>query len=83
MCQTHLKVDRVDIDPEDTADFFDSFAAKPDKLMEFIRHCEADSYFQMAIAHKVQVLPLTKQLTNLAGNNWLVCCLEHKRHSDL
>lgn len=70
MCSSHLKVDRVDIDPEDTADFFDATAPKPDKLMDFVRHCEADAYFQAAIANKVQALPLTKQLTNLAGNNW-------------
>lgn len=31
---------------------------------------EVDAYFQMAIASRVQFLPLTKQLTNLAGNAW-------------
>jgi DNA polymerase alpha subunit A len=70
MCSSHLKVDRVDIDPEDLPDYFDPTASKPDKLMDFIRHCEADSFFQMAIANKVQALPLTKQLTSLAGNSW-------------
>jgi DNA polymerase alpha subunit A len=70
MCQSHLKVERVDIDPEDLPDFFDPTASKPDKLIDFIQHCEADSFFQMAIANKVQALPLTKQLTNLAGNSW-------------
>lgn len=29
-----------------------------------------DAHYQMAIADKVQILPLTKQLTNLAGNSW-------------
>lgn len=70
MCSSHLKVERVDVDPDDTADYFDATAAKPDRLMDFVRHCEADSFFQMAIANKVQILPLTKQLTNLAGNSW-------------
>lgn len=70
MCSSHLKVEHVDIDPDDTADYFDSTAPKPDRLMDFVRHCEADSYFQMAIANKVQALPLTKQLTNLSGNAW-------------
>lgn len=69
MCETHLKVAREDIDPDDTPDFFDSFAA-PNKLLHFVKHCEADSYFQMALASKVQLLPLTKQLCNLAGNSW-------------
>lgn len=70
MCSTHLKIERQDIDPEDTADYFDQGATTPNNLMDFLRHCEADSYFQAAIANKVQLLPLTKQLTNLAGNSW-------------
>lgn len=39
-------------------------------LMNYVRHCEADTYFIAAIAMKVQMLPLTKVLTNLAGNSW-------------
>lgn len=69
MCQSILKIDREDIDPDDTPDYFDKYAP-PTKLLHFIRHCEADSYFQMALAFKVQLLPLTKQLCNLAGNSW-------------
>lgn len=69
MCESHLKIAREDIDPDDFADYFDSYAP-PAKLMKFVRHCEADSYFQMALASKVQLLPLTKQLCNLAGNSW-------------
>lgn len=70
MCATHLQVQREDIDPEDTHSYFDHTLSNPDKLIKFIRLCEVDSYFQMAIASKVQMLPLTKQLTNLAGNSW-------------
>jgi hypothetical protein len=70
MCLTHLKVDREEIDPEDTANYFDATVETPDHLVRFVRHCEADAYFQMALAHKVQLLPLTRQLTNLAGNSW-------------
>ncbi|PWN51312.1 hypothetical protein IE53DRAFT_386318 [Violaceomyces palustris] len=70
MCSTHLKVQREDIDPDETASFFDSMASSPDRLLYFVRHCEVDTFFQMAIASKVQLLPLTKQLTNLAGNSW-------------
>ncbi|KAJ9474897.1 DNA polymerase alpha catalytic subunit A [Pseudozyma hubeiensis] len=70
MCGTHLKIQREDIDPEETASFFDSLAPSPERLMTFVRHCEVDTFFQMAIAAKVQILPLTKQLTNLAGNSW-------------
>lgn len=70
MCKTHLDVERVDIDPDDTASYFDSSAPTSDRLLDFVRHCELDSFFQMALTCKVQMLPLTKQLTNLAGNNW-------------
>jgi DNA polymerase alpha subunit A len=70
MCGTHLKIQREDIDPEDTHSYFDHTLSGPDKLIKFIRLCEVDAYFQMAIASRVQMLPLTKQLTNLAGNSW-------------
>jgi DNA polymerase alpha subunit A len=70
MCATHLKSERQDIDPDDTASFFDGSVTGPDLLMNFVRHCELDAHYQMAIASRVQILALTKQLTNLAGNSW-------------
>ncbi|KAI5895199.1 uncharacterized protein SCHCODRAFT_02572448 [Schizophyllum commune H4-8] len=70
MCKTHLKVERQDIDPDDTASYFDGSVSNPDRLLTFVRHCELDAHLQMAIAAKVQILPLTKQLTQLAGNSW-------------
>ncbi|KAL4066177.1 hypothetical protein J3A83DRAFT_4433487 [Scleroderma citrinum] len=70
MCKSHLKSDRQDIDPDETAMYFDGSVSNPDMLMTFVRHCELDAHYQMAIASKVQILPLTKQLTNLAGNAW-------------
>ncbi|EMD39179.1 hypothetical protein CERSUDRAFT_112852 [Gelatoporia subvermispora B] len=70
MCKTHLKSDRQDIDPDDTASYFDSSVSSPDRLLTFVRHCELDAHYQMALAAKVQILPLTRQLTNLAGNSW-------------
>ncbi|KAH9072265.1 DNA polymerase alpha catalytic subunit [Lactarius deliciosus] len=64
MCATHLKSIRQDIDAEDTASYFDDGVSTPERLITFIAH------YQMAIAAKVQILPLTRQLTNLAGNSW-------------
>ncbi|KAF5385769.1 hypothetical protein D9615_002206 [Tricholomella constricta] len=70
MCKTHLRSERQDIDPDDTASYFDGSLTTPDRLLTFVRHCELDAHYQMAIAAKVQILPLTRQLTNLAGNSW-------------
>lgn len=70
MCKTHLKIERQDIDPEDTVTYFDGNLSSADNLLTFVRHCELDAHLQMAIAAKVQILPLTRQLTNLAGNAW-------------
>ncbi|TFK39510.1 DNA polymerase alpha catalytic subunit [Crucibulum laeve] len=70
MCKTHLNSERQDIDPDDTASYLDGSLSTPDNMLTFVRHCELDAHYQMAIASKVQMLPLTKQLTNLAGNSW-------------
>ncbi|KAL9933797.1 hypothetical protein V8E36_007455 [Tilletia maclaganii] len=71
MCVTHLNIQREDIDQDLVPTFFDMAVPNAkDNLQEFVKHCEADSYFQMALTAKVQIMPLTKQLTNLAGNSW-------------
>ena len=70
MCKTHLKSERQAIDPDDTASYFDGSMSSPDRLLTFVRHCELDAHYQMALASKVQLLPLTRQLTALAGNSW-------------
>ena len=47
-----------------------TWAKSRDGLLNYVNHCEADTFFVAAIALKVQMLPLTKVLTNLAGNSW-------------
>jgi DNA polymerase alpha subunit A len=79
MCATHLKdpkgnpVIREEIDQEDVPEYFDPAFSGPARMLGFVKHCEMDTFLQMAIAAKVQILPLTQQLTNLSGNSWCVC----------
>ncbi|TLD34096.1 hypothetical protein PspLS_00497 [Pyricularia sp. CBS 133598] len=47
-----------------------TWAGTKDGLMDYLTHIEADTYFIAALALRTQVLPLTKVLTNLAGNSW-------------
>jgi len=47
-----------------------TWAAEKNGLMNYISHVEADTYFIAALALSTQILPLTKVLTNLAGNSW-------------
>jgi len=47
-----------------------TWATERQGLMNYVKHCEADTYFIAAIALKLQMLPLTMELTRLAGNSW-------------
>ncbi|CAD6579577.1 MAG: DNA-directed DNA polymerase alpha catalytic subunit pol1 [Alectoria sarmentosa] len=47
-----------------------TWATSREGLLDYVNHCEADTYFIAALALRVQMLPLTKVLTNLAGNSW-------------
>ncbi|QSZ29438.1 hypothetical protein DSL72_003952 [Monilinia vaccinii-corymbosi] len=68
MCSLYLSgTNRREIDNEAA---LKTWAATKDGLMDYVSHCEADTYFIAALALKVQMLPLTKVLTNLAGNSW-------------
>ncbi|KAI2637333.1 hypothetical protein GGS21DRAFT_472645 [Xylaria nigripes] len=69
MCSIYLGGDarRRDFDSE-TA--LKTWAAEKNGLMDYITHIEADTYFIAALALRTQILPLTKILTNLAGNSW-------------
>lgn len=69
MCNLYLSGNdkRRDIDNEAA---LKGWATTKDGLMDYVSHVETDTYFITALALKVQLLPLTKVLTNLAGNSW-------------
>ncbi|KAI9049196.1 hypothetical protein LZ554_007043 [Drepanopeziza brunnea f. sp. 'monogermtubi'] len=68
MCSIYLPGEiRLDMDNEQA---LKTWATTKDGLMDYVGHCEADTFFIAALALKVQLLPLTKVLTNLAGNSW-------------
>ncbi|KAH8909947.1 DNA polymerase [Coniochaeta sp. PMI_546] len=69
MCNLYLPGDnqRREVDNEVA---LKTWATTPNGLMDYVSHMEADTYFITALALRVQILPLTKVLTNLAGNSW-------------
>lgn len=69
MCNIYLGGDvlRRDFDNEAA---LKTWATERKGLMDYITHMEADTYFIAALALSTQMLPLTKVLTNLAGNSW-------------
>jgi DNA polymerase alpha subunit A len=67
MCDLILGKKRQDIDTEEA---LKSWASSANGFLDYLVHCEVDTFFIAAIAMKIQMLPLTKQLTNLAGNSW-------------
>ncbi|KAG0633231.1 hypothetical protein HOY80DRAFT_1141570 [Tuber brumale] len=67
MCDLILGDKRQDLD---NAEALRTWATTGRGLLDYVKHCEADTYFIAAIALKIQIVPLAKQLTNLAGNSW-------------
>lgn len=69
MCQLYLGGNHIrqELDNEEA---LRTWATSKDGLMNYVSHCDADTFFIAALVLKLQMLPLTKVLTNLAGNSW-------------
>ncbi|KAJ2609014.1 DNA-directed DNA polymerase alpha catalytic subunit pol1 [Coemansia sp. RSA 1365] len=66
LARQELGIRREDIAPDRVSDHF--AAAKP--LLHLLRHAAFDAFLATALMVHLHVLPLTLQLTTLAGNLW-------------
>jgi DNA polymerase alpha subunit A len=69
MCQLYLGPDCIRRELDNEA-VLKSWATTRDGLLNYVGHCDADTFLVAALVLKLQMLPLTKVLTNLAGNSW-------------
>lgn len=70
MCSIYLTGDNTRRTELNQDDVLKTWATTKQGMVNYVNHCEADTFFIAALALKVQLLPLTKVLTNLAGNSW-------------
>ncbi|CEP08177.1 hypothetical protein [Parasitella parasitica] len=66
IAKTQLDVIRQDIKPQQLDSYYETGAS----ILCLAKHCSLDAYLTFALMAKLQILPLSKQLTNLAGNLW-------------
>mmetsp|Transcript_8937 Transcript_8937/g.20092 ORF Transcript_8937/g.20092 Transcript_8937/m.20092 type:complete len:1678 (-) Transcript_8937:137-5170(-) len=66
LAKTQLKASRVEIEPVDVPKWTKSGA----HFVALAKHTLNDAQLVQGLMFKLQVLPLTKQLTNIAGNLW-------------
>ncbi len=69
MCQLYLGPECIRRDLDNEA-VLKTWATTRDGLLDYVAHCDADTFLVAALVLKLQMLPLTKVLTNLAGNSW-------------
>jgi DNA polymerase alpha subunit A len=66
LAATQLGMKRRELDIDNIPKYF----ASTQDLLQMCTTCENDSYLQMCLMFKLVLLPLTRQLTEIAGNLW-------------
>lgn len=66
LAMTQLKTRRIEIEPVDIPQWFNESKT----IVQLAKHTLHDAQLVQKLMFKLQIIPLTKQLTNIAGNLW-------------
>ena len=66
LARVHLHANKPEVDSSQLLSMFE----ETQSLLSLARCTENDAFLSLQLMFKMMVLPLTKQLTNLAGNLW-------------
>ncbi|ORX60398.1 hypothetical protein DM01DRAFT_1380740 [Hesseltinella vesiculosa] len=69
LAATELGIVRHDVTLDHTRQLYDRGAKG---ILTLAKHCWMGAYLAMGLLHKIQALPLSKRMTNIAGNLWSI-----------